>query len=86
MLIASVPNQVSEITVATKKAGRTILTTDKTLFAIGEKIVTLADFKEGDDIGGSFKKNKDGKEEATWIRLIKETDGKADPKKPDEKK
>ena len=70
-----------------KEKSRTILTTDMTKVTKAGQPAKFADLKDGEEVGGTVRKNKDGKEEAVTLRIgAKPADAKAEPKKTDDKK
>ena len=87
--IGKVDAAAKSFTLATK-TNRTLLTSETTTYTKGAgQPATFADLKEGEAVGGTAKKNKDGKEEAVAVHIGPKADagkGKPEPKKTDDKK
>jgi hypothetical protein len=86
--IAKVDAAAHSFTIAYKESSRTFLTTPETKFTKAGKPATFADLKDGEEVGGLVKKNKDGKEEVVSMRVGPKPaePGKAGDAKPEPKK
>ena len=85
--IDKVDAAAKSFSIAGKEKSRTFLTTDATKYTKAGQPAKFADLKDGEEVGGLVKKNKDGKEEVVSMRIgAKPAEAKSEPKKADDKK